>query len=207
VFWRSVAKRYANRPGVIFGLYNEPHDVSWGCWRDGGCKIAPSVFTGGAVASLAQYRAVGMQQLLDAVRGEGAGNLVLAGGLGYAYDLSGIAKGFALKGANVAYDTHVYTLFHAQESDWDAHFGLLTGTFPVVSTEFGSADCSSDNTERLLRYFQAPMGKPEYRMSWSIWSWNNPGSCTQPSVIADWDGNPMPGQGQLVKQAMAALPG
>jgi endoglucanase len=28
-FWKDAAKRYANRPGVIFELLNEPHDISW----------------------------------------------------------------------------------------------------------------------------------------------------------------------------------
>jgi endoglucanase len=200
VFWRAVAARYANRPGVVFGLYNEPHDVSWSCWRDGGCTTTSSASTG----SVTTYKAVGMQQLVDAIRAAGASNLVLAGGLDWAYDLSGIGKGYALHGANIAYDTHVYTLWHAATGDWDEHFGALTSRYPVVSTEFGSADCSSDASERLLRYFDAPMGKPANRMSWTIWSWNNPGSCTQPSVIADWNGTPMGGQGQVIKQALAA---
>ncbi len=201
VFWRSVAQRYANRPGVIFGLYNEPHDVSWGCWRDGGCTVAASVFT---LNVLASFRAVGMQQLYDAVRAQGADNLVLVGGLGYGYDLSGVGQGFALRGENVAYDTHVYTAFHATTADWDASFGALTDRYPVVSTEFGANDCSTAATARLLKYFDAPRGKPANRMSWTIWSWNNPGNCAQPSVIADWNGTPIAGQGVLIKQAMLA---
>jgi endoglucanase len=72
-FWRAVAARYANRPGVIFGLYNEPHDVSWACWRDGGCTTTSSALTG----SVMSYKAVGMQQLVDAIRAAGANNLVL----------------------------------------------------------------------------------------------------------------------------------
>ena len=207
VFWRSVAQRYANAPGVVFGLFNEPHDVSWACWRDGGCSVAPSPSTGGLLGFLSPYTAVGMQQLYDAVRAQGARNLVLVGGLDWAYDLSGVVRGFALKGDNIAYDTHVYTLFHSQRADWDAHFGLVAGSYPVVSTEFGSSDCSTSDTARLLRYFRAPLDKPAYRMSWTIWSWNNPGNCSQPSVIADWDGHPLPGQGELIQQAMLAARG
>jgi len=201
VFWRSVAQRYANRPGVIFGLYNEPHDVSWGCWRDGGCTVSGSVFT---LNVLASFRAVGMQQLYDAVRAQGAGNLVLVGGLSYAYDLSGVADGFALRGENLAYDTHVYTAFHSTTPDWDAAFGRVTDRYPVVSTEFGANECSTAAAARLLQYFDAPLGKPANRMSWTIWSWNNPGNCAQPSLIADWNGTPIAGQGVLIKQAMLA---
>jgi endoglucanase len=206
VFWQQVAQRYANRSGVIFGLYNEPHDVSWGCWRDGGCKVSASALAGGALAGLQPYAAVGMQQLYDAVRAQGARNLVLVGGLDWAYDLSGVDKGFALKGDNIAYDTHVYTLFHSKTEDWDAHFGAVATHQAVVSTEFGSSDCSTADTQRLLAYFEAPMGQRTHRMSWTIWSWNNPGNCSQPSVIADWEGTPLPGQGALIKQAMSTAP-
>ena len=39
-FWRSVAARFRDDSGVVFDLYNEPHDISWGCWRDGvGCTV------------------------------------------------------------------------------------------------------------------------------------------------------------------------
>jgi hypothetical protein len=43
-------------------------------------------------------------------------------------------------------------------------------------------------------------------MSWTIWSWNNPGNCGQPSVLADWDGTPLPGQGELIHRALGAAP-
>jgi endoglucanase len=197
VFWRSVARRYAGNPGVVFGLYNEPHDVSWSCWRNGGCQALTSPYASAGL--MLPYTAVGMQQLYDAVRRQGARNLVLVGGLDWAYDLSGVAGGYALSATNLAYDTHVYTRWHAAAADWDAHFGLLTGRYPVVSTEFGSSDCSTQDSLRLVQYFDAPMGRPENRMSWTIWSWNNPGSCAQPSIIADWNGTPMPGQGEMIK--------
>jgi aryl-phospho-beta-D-glucosidase BglC (GH1 family) len=35
-FWQDLATRYKNQPNVIFGLYNEPHDVSFAVWRGGG---------------------------------------------------------------------------------------------------------------------------------------------------------------------------
>ncbi|HEY5039442.1 MAG TPA: cellulase family glycosylhydrolase, partial [bacterium] len=35
-FWSSVAGTYANNPAVLFDIYNEPHDVSWSIWQNGG---------------------------------------------------------------------------------------------------------------------------------------------------------------------------
>jgi endoglucanase len=198
VAWQRIAQRYANLPGVVFDLYNEPHDVAWPCWRDGGCTVVSS--TPGVT-----YTAVGMQQLFDAVRGLGAGNLVLVGGLDWAYDLSGVGAGFALTGSDIAYDTHVYTQWHSTRADWDAHFGALAASRAVVATEFGSTDCSTAAPTRLLDYFEAPAGRKSARMSWAIWSWNDPGSCSQPSVIADWSGTPLPGQGQLIHDRLATI--
>ncbi len=31
-FWRSVASEFRDDRGVLFDLYNEPHDVDWDCW-------------------------------------------------------------------------------------------------------------------------------------------------------------------------------
>ncbi|MEV4423692.1 glycoside hydrolase family 5 protein [Patulibacter sp. NPDC049589] len=197
VFWQQVAQRYANRPGVIFDLYNEPHDVSWSCWRNGGCTTTSSPWANGG--SAVSYTAVGMQQLLDVVRAQGANNLVLAAGLDWAYDLSGVAAGYALSGANVAYDTHIYTQFHNTVQDWEQHVGVVAATKPVTATEFGSADCSTNVTSPLLDWFQAT------GIGWTIWSWNAPGSCQQPSVLSNMNGTPLAGQGQLIHDRMVAL--
>ncbi|MEA2647409.1 MAG: endoglucanase [Chloroflexota bacterium] len=34
-FWADVAKTFSGENAVLFDLYNEPHDISWDCWRDG----------------------------------------------------------------------------------------------------------------------------------------------------------------------------
>src|SRR6266508_2243466 len=34
-FWRSVARAFRTDRAVLFDLYNEPHDISWSCWRNG----------------------------------------------------------------------------------------------------------------------------------------------------------------------------
>jgi hypothetical protein len=203
-FWRSVAARYANWPGVIFDLYNEPHDVSWSCWRNGGCWVASSTLEESSLQPV-WYQAVGMQQLLSAVRGVGARNLVLVAGLDWAYDLSGVLRGYALRGSGVAYDTHVYTQWHLTSSDWDAAFGSVAARYPVTATEFGSIDCGTTYTYPLLQYFYAPEGVGADRISWTVWSWNAPGSCSQPSLLASWAGVPLPGQGQLIHDALGYL--
>jgi len=105
-FWQDVATRYANNPAVLFGLYNEPHvenmsyPNAWSLWRNGG-NITEAGTT---------YHTPGLQGLLNTVRGTGATNVVLAGGNGWAGDLSGITGGYALSDSaeNLAYDIHLY---------------------------------------------------------------------------------------------------
>lgn len=86
-FWQQVAAAYKNDPEVLFELYNEPHDVPCNVWMSGGS---------GAWG----FTVAGMQQLYDAVRGAGANNLVIVGGLNYAYDLTCL-KTNPLTGVNV----------------------------------------------------------------------------------------------------------
>ncbi|GAC1545186.1 MAG: hypothetical protein NVS2B7_19850 [Herpetosiphon sp.] len=214
IFWQQVATRYANNAGVLFDLYNEPHpnqdgvvnDSDWRCWRDGGCTVAASSKAG------VQYTAVGMQELYDTVRAAAPTSVVLVAGPDWASDLAGVGRGYALRGTNIVYDVHVYTRWHATASDWHQHFGFLTATYPVIATEFGYVgDCATmldraaiDPVRQLLDYFDAPDGVAGNRMSWTIWSWNTPGDCTQPSVIANWNGTPLHEQGVLIHDRLAA---
>lgn len=172
-FWQIMADHFQNNPMVFFELYNEPHGISWDCWLNG-CD-----------------NWVGMQQLYDTVRNEGFSNLVIVGGLNYAYDLSGVPN-YRVNGFNIVYNTHPYDFPDKQLGDWPRAFGFLTVTDPVVATEFGEFDCLSRYVEQALDYFDAPDGDPTLRMGWTGWAWNSPGSCGFPSVIQDWNGTPSP---------------
>lgn len=193
-FWSQVAARYGKNPGVIFELFNEPHPnatngvvepADWACWRNGGCTVTSST------DSSVTYTAVGMQALYDAARAAAPNTVILVGGADWASDLSGVTTSYALSGSNIVYNVHVYTQDHHSVPDWDSHFGAVTTTYAVASTEYGTLDCSSGITASLLRYFQAPQGDPTRRMSWTVWGWSDPGSCAQPSLLADWTGTPL----------------
>src|ERR1700761_3827824 len=108
-FWASVAATFKNDPGVVFDLFNEPYDptdprsgsdgnsadrITWNCWETGTAN-GPA---GGADCDTTSYdengnpestyRVAGMQELVDAVRGAGATQPLLLGGLDWANDLS-----------------------------------------------------------------------------------------------------------------------
>ncbi len=143
-FWSSVASTYANNSAVMFDLYNEPYDPSgddttfWDVWRNGGS-------TGSAPATTP-----GLQALLTAVRNAGANNIVVAGGLNWAFDLRGVVgqetgstTAYALtdtgSGYGVLYSSHCYSSKgYTVGSGWDPYVTIATSTVPVIIEEFGA---------------------------------------------------------------------
>lgn len=181
-FWTQLGTRYQNDGRVIFELYNEPHDISWDVWRNGG--------------SVRGFQAAGMQQLYDAVRGTGAQNLIVIGGIGWAYNLSGVAT-HRVDGYNIAYATHPYDTAGRTPDNWDHSWGYLTRTDPVIATEFGSLNdstCATGYSSELIQYADANGA------SWTAWAWY-PGGCKFPAIIDDWAGTPSP-SGAVVKAAL-----
>jgi hypothetical protein len=182
-FWSEVAARYQNDGHVLFELYNEPHDVGWDIWRAGGA-------TGHG------WRAVGMQQLYDTVRATGANNLVVIGGLDYAYDLSGVSSN-RINGYNILYATHPYNSGGRAPESFGSYWGYLTKTDPVIVTEFGDfgPSCSATYSGKVIAYADAHLA------SWTAWGWY-PGGCSFPALINDWAGTPS-ASGTVVKAALA----
>lgn len=181
-FWTEVATRYGDDPKVLFELYNEPHDVSWSVWRDGG-------------SSGEGWDAVGMQTLYDTVRATGTDNLVIIGGLDWAYDLSGL-PGNEIDGYNIMYATHPYDYANKQPEHWQADWAYLVDDHALIASEFGSFDCDASYTTALVDF------ATEHDMSWTAWAWY-PGGCEFPALIEDWNGTPS-ASGAIVRDALQA---
>jgi len=183
-FWTEVAGKYKGDGRILFELYNEPHDVSWEVWLNGG-------------QSGDGFNAVGMQQLYNAVRATGADNLVFIGGLDYAFDLSGVPA-HRVQGYNIVYASHPYDYANKQPAHWEKAWGFLAATDPVALTEFGSFNCQTSYYTQLLQMADAK------KVSWTAWAWY-PGGCGFPSVISDWNGTPNE-PGKIVKAALLGYP-
>ena len=185
-FWREVASKYKGDGHVLFELYNEPHDISWSTWLNGGAVLG--------------YQVVGMQELYDTVRSAGADNIVIAGGINWAFDLAGVAA-TPIQGYNVMYATHPY---YPQDSQlqWDQKFGYLAAQdiAPVIITEFGDHTdaCTGDWNTQLIQYADAR------QVSWTAWAWW-PAGCSFPALISDWNYTPTV-QGAAVKAALFDYP-
>jgi hypothetical protein len=187
-FWSQLAAVYKNDGRVLFELYNEPHDVTWATWLSGG-------------PTSEGWTAAGMQQLYDAVRGAQADNLVIAGGLQYAYDLSGVPDN-RIKGYNILYATHPYGgAPEKAPARWDSGWGFLTRTDPVIVTEFGDgADCGTDTA--IQTYVSSLISYADLHLaSWTAWAWF-PGGCQFPAIIGDWQGTPTSPAGTVVQAAL-----
>jgi len=189
-FWTEVATKYEGDGRVLFEMYNEPEDIPWSVW-----------LAGGPVKS---FTAAGMQQIYDAIRGAGADNVVIAGGLHWAYDLSNVATA-PIAGYNVMYATHPYDKSDNSPSTWEASFGYLAtrDIAPVIATEFGdfTSSCTGDWDQQLITFADA------HGMSWTAWAWYPTGSpgCDFPSLIVDWNATPTV-QGAVVKTALLGYP-
>jgi len=186
-FWSSVATTFKADPAVIFDLYNEPTidtgdaqtSDPWTCWRDG-CAIDP----GDGVAYA--WHSAGMQQLVDAVRATGARQLVMAGGLAHANDLSGwLAHRPSDPAGQLAASLHVYN-FNAcsAASCWTAQVAPVARQVPVITGELGEDDCAGG-------FIDGYMGWADLTgVSYAGWTWDTWDCRSGPALISDYSGTP-----------------
>ncbi len=185
-FWKECANAYKNEPGVIFDLYNEPHDVSWDQWLKGGSVTEKDQKT----RQERTFDAVGMQELLDVVRATGAKNLVVVGGLDWSYDLAGILDGRQLKdpdGQGVIYANHAYPFKGDTVKKWIGKLETASRSLPIIVTEFGSDPkggaglTGADWVRQVVAALQSH--------DWDYTAWDmHPGAA--PCLIRGWDYTP-----------------
>ena len=177
-FWGSLASTpwIQNNPAVLFDLYNEPYDPSgsdstfWGIWKNGTIQGN----TGGTPANTP-----GMEYLLNTIRTAGADNVIVAGGLNWAYDLRGIVgkapfetADFNLTdslGNGVIYAAHIYpdkgtSGTWSSSTDGATYIVPCAKSYPVIVTEFneggniGTPDGNGAWINSLISWFSSTSG-------------------------------------------------
>lgn len=181
-FWRSVATRYRSWGNVWFDLYSETHGVNWETWLHGGLTTAETRHT------VVTYRAWGMQQLYDAVRHQGAANIVVVPVLGWGADLVGLINGYRVKGYNILYDAHIYPDVTA----WKQQLAAVAAEVPLMVGEWGGGDKDLAFGRQFLKFLDA------HAMTWTAWSLHPD---ALPSLIRNWQYEPTV-FGALVKMAI-----
>ncbi|MDD6483081.1 MAG: cellulase family glycosylhydrolase [Clostridiales bacterium] len=142
-FWEDAVQIYKNNPGVIFGLLNEPHDISWDQWKNGGTLQTSDAYGEKTI------KIWGHQQILDMIRSFGARNIVIAGGLDWAYYLNGIEDGYdglehgyrleepkGMEGNGIIYDTHIYPM-KPEYNPVEKALDCVVDDVPILVGEYG----------------------------------------------------------------------
>ncbi|HEY8767548.1 MAG TPA: cellulase family glycosylhydrolase, partial [Dehalococcoidia bacterium] len=193
-FWSSVAATFKNNPGVIFDLFNEPFWNPWSCWLSG-CTV-----WGGTPGA---YQSAGMQSLVTAVRGSGATQPIMLGGLAYANDLSGWL-------ANLPNDplhqliasVHIYNFNTCSTitcfSSGANSLAPIAAAHPVVIGEVGENDCAHGFIDNIMPWADSS------GYSYLGWAWNTAGCTSFPALITNYDGTPT-GFGIGFRDHLAAL--
>jgi hypothetical protein len=130
-----------------------------------------------------------MQRLVDVIRGTGADNLILVGGLDYAFDLRGIAGGYAISGRNIVYSCHIYP---SKSPDWDQEVGIACKAAPLLVGEFGVVGSSTEAAGFLSRILGWVDSRNIGAVAWSLHT------TASPCIIADWQYHPTFGYGSNI---------
>jgi hypothetical protein len=216
-FWSSVASTFAANPAVVFDAFNEPfspaqvndpaHPVSWDCWKSGGCTVP--VTKDSDQPNGQTYSAVGMQALVDAIRGAGARQPILLGGLAYANDLTGwLAHEPSDPGHQLAASFHNYQGQSCDnEACWDSQIAPVAAQVPVVTGEFDQDVCQASTFDNDYMKWADQHGVGY--LAWGWWVLSQPeiasAGCSAYYLITDPQGTPAAPNGVNLHDHLAAL--
>jgi hypothetical protein len=219
-FWQSVADTFKGDPNVIFRLKEEPYPAgntdslsAWQCWNGGDVQYD----TSNTLVPISQtshcsegYQTVGMQSLINVIRGTGATNVIQIPGVGYANSMThfldaGIRPTDPLSPAQLMADVDVYPNGNScgSTSCFDTEYAPVAAQMPFMFGEFGESvsgsDCSTSGVDAIMSWADA------HKASYSAWDWDTWGGCLQ--LITDYTtGNPNGNWGTDYKNHLASLP-
>jgi endoglucanase len=132
-FWQLTARYFREVPNVIFEIYNEPQSIGAEEWRSNAVEI------------------------VQAIREQGASQLVIVGGIDYGKDLSWVIK-HPIDDENISYASHIYPVHSS--SQWNYLFGTVAEKYPVLITEWGFMDENRNTAQSYLAGDGATYGEP-----------------------------------------------
>lgn len=190
-FWDAIARRYADEPAVAFHeLFNEP-TTNGGEYGE---------------ASWPEHKAL-MEEIIATIRRHDTKSIPLVAGFDWGYDLTPVRTD-PIDAPGVAYVAHPYPQKRQPpwEAKWQADWGFVADTYPLVATEFGfmaegergaHIPVIGDETygEAIIDFFE------QRGISWTAWVFDPVWS---PQLISDWDFEPTR-QGAFFRQKMMEL--
>jgi len=179
-FWSGVANAFKGNNAVVFDLFNEPFpdipansvDAGWRCFRDGG--TCPGI----------GFPVAGFQSLVDAVRGTGATNVLMIGGLTWS---NNIAQWLQFKPTdpqnNLMAFAHVYNFNGCiSTSCWDSQWAPVAAQVPLTISEIGENDCAHSFIDQVMGWADA------HGVGYLGWTWNTWPCTSGPALITDYNG-------------------
>ena len=143
-----------------------------------------------------------MQSLINAVRGTGATNVVMAGGPAWANDLSHWLQYEPTDPTgNLMAAWHAYSWNAcANTSCWDSQIAPVVARVPVDTGEIGQHTCAHDYIDSLMSWADS------HGVGYQPWTWNPWGCSSSGSVtlIADFNGTPTSTYGEGYKAHLLA---
>jgi hypothetical protein len=184
-FWKQVANAFKGNTAVIFELFNEPFGGNdYGKWvtgidgagpdaitmRDGGVYapfLAQNNSSGNNMVTIAPSgRVAGMQDMINAIRGEGATNVILSAPIGWAGE---IETWLASKPTDPLGQLGVSWHLYGYAKGTTYPLAVLSAGYPIVITETYGFDPGVDGGKSAAGYAWARQNNIGYL--W--WGWND----------------------------------
>lgn len=148
IFFAEMAQLYGNYPNVIYELYNEPLNVTWGGVIKPYCEA-----------------------VIDTIRVHDPDNLIICGTRNWSQGVEEVATNMIVD-TNVAYTLHYYASTHTQSLRDKSQRAIDKGV-PIFVTEYGTCEASGNgvidvNETRLWWDFLA-----KNDIGWCNWSVSN----------------------------------
>jgi endoglucanase len=209
-FWKSVATTFSADQAVVFDLYNEPFLYGtylqnsgvdpWDCWLNG-CGLNQYLTGGTPYTQSYMWNAVGMQTLIGAIRGTGATNPLMVGGLDWANDLSGWLTHQPQDPQNA-----IIASWHSYPGEtcdtvscWNSTIAPIALKVPIVTGEVGDNVSGPTTLVDSFLPWEDSQG-----ISYIGWTWNAWGDSAN-ILITDYTGTPTANFGQKFHDHLVGL--
>lgn len=184
--------------------------MSWSCWLEGGCDVPVEKAEEVITSASPTYKAVGMQELVNAIRSTGATQPILLGGLAWANELRHWHENEPTDP-----DHQLAASFHNYQGEaceteacWNETIAPLAEQVPVVTGEFDEEGCPASSLgpatfdNRFMSWADA------HGVSYLAWGWLVPEhlECgAEYALISSYDGVPLEPNGVALKAHLEAL--
>jgi endoglucanase len=226
-FWASVGAAFKNDPATLFDLFNEPNNIGIvGCvaGAPAGCATAVAESAAGNgegafwwcayvgtgcitnqnSAKFGNWQIASMQDMLTAVRGAGASNVVMVGADQFANDPSAwLANVPVDPDHQLAMSFHVYNFNYPCVSlaCWNSELLPIAASYPIISGEIGESDGSASFIDGYMAWADAN------GVSYLAWTWDTWGCGDSAVLISSYTGTACAGYGAGYQAHLATLAG